>query len=726
MQQIKYTLLLLLFITSISTVAQNQAVVDSLEVLLETDLSDKERIDVWNTLAGQLATTDSIKVAEYTQKAIRLSKKINYPVGEARAYHSVAWIIMVKGDYEKAITFFKKEYGIAQKANDNMHKGRALLGLGAVANRQGNFEKAIDYYEKSLKEFEEIDAQRQMINAYTNIGIVKSSQGKYEEAKDYYFQALEIQIEPESKNEEKNANIYNNIGTSYNWQGNYQKSIEYYLKALKINEKIDKKYEIVANLNNIGVVYYAQNNYEKALEYYTKASQINEEIDYQWGLALNYVNISLVYGKLNNIEDALTFASKALKINQELGDKSQIVLDYVIITEIYIQSKEFQKALDYVEKALKLSQEIGAELETVKCHLNLGIIYYNLEEFTKAKEFLNKAIALASKIEVLQKLSEIYETLAKVEKELGNYEAAYEVQLKFKELSDSVFNEEKSKQIATLEIQYETEKKDQEILNLNQQAEIKDLQVQRRNFYLIGTGVLAVLLLGLGFVLFRQNQLKNEQQTTALEQRLLRSQMNPHFIFNSLIAIQNYIYQNKTPEAGRFLAKFSQLMRAILEGSRQDLISLEEEVKLLENYLTLQQLRFENRFTYEIVIDEKLNQEEVVIPPMLAQPFLESSIEHSFKNLEQEGKLFIRFISQDENLLLEMEDNGMGLNQSLAIKKEQRTKQVSRATQITQERLELFNKKESKKLSLNIRDRSEIEANTQGILVSLAIPLKFA
>ena len=153
--------------------------------------------------------------------------------------------------------------------------------------------------------------------------------------------------------------------------------------------------------------------------------------------------------------------------------------------------------------------------------------------------------------------------------------------------------EEKSKQISTLEIQYETEKKDQEILNLNQQAEIKDLQVQRRNFYLIGAGVLAVLLLGLGFVLFRQNQLKNEQQTTALEQRLLRSQMNPHFIFNSLIAIQNYIYQNKAPEAGRFLAKFSQLMRAILEGSRQDLIPLEEEVKLLENYLILQQLRFE-------------------------------------------------------------------------------------------------------------------------------------
>ena len=110
---------------------------------------------------------------------------------------------------------------------------------------------------------------------------------------------------------------------------------------------------------------------------------------------------------------------------------------------------------------------------------------------------------------------------------------------------------------------------------------------------------------------------------------------------------------------------------------------------------------------------------------MLAQPFLENAIEHGFKNLEQEGTLLIRFSAQDENLLLEVEDNGMGLNQSLAIKQEQVPQKVSRATQITQERLALLNKKESKKLSLKVQDRSEIETNTQGTVVSLAIPLQF-
>lgn len=216
------------------------------------------------------------------------------------------------------------------------------------------------------------------------------------------------------------------------------------------------------------------------------------------------------------------------------------------------------------------------------------------------------------------------------------------------------------------------------------------------------------------------------EKTTALEQRLLRTQMNPHFIFNSLIAIQNYIYQNKASEAGQFLAKFSQLMRSILESSRQEYISLEEEIKLLENYLTLQQLRFEDKFTYEINIDSNLSLEEVAIPPMLAQPFLENSIEHGFNNLEQKGKIEISFTIQDDKLRLEIEDNGIGLNQSFVVKHEQPPQKTSLATQITQERMFFFNKKDDKKLSLNIQDRTDIELdNTQGTVVSLIIPLKF-
>lgn len=728
MKLLSIVLLLLSISASYITVyAQNQEIIDSLETLLKTNLSDKEKVDVWNELAGQLATTDSNSVAEYTQKSIYLSQKINYPEGEARAYHSLGWIIMVKGYYKQANLFFEKEFEIANKGNDRMHKGRALLGLGVVSMDQGKFEESLEYLKKSSKEFKAINAQQQIANTYANIGIVKSRQGKYDEARNYYFKALEIQLDSKVKNDKKNATAYNNIGITYDSQGNYQKSIEYYLKALRLNEQVGNKKDMSANLNNIGIIYYVQEDYEKALEYFFQSSKTEEEINHKWGLAIAYGNLSLTYNKLNDQQEALSFAFKALRIDEELGDTYRIITDYLNISEIYIQSKQFGKALDYVEKGLKLSKEIGAELEATKCYLDLGIIYYHLMEYTKAKTYLNDAILLATKIGISKEIKDAYETLSKVEKELGNFKEAYEFHVLFKEISDSLFNEKKTKQIASLEIQYETEKKDQEIFSLNQETEIKDLQVQRRNLYLIGSGILGLLLVGFGIIFFHQTQLKNRQKTTELEQRLLRSQMNPHFIFNSLIAIQNYIYQNKAQEAGRFLAKFAQLMRAILEGSRYEYIPLEEEVKLLENYLNLQRLRFEDKFTYEIEVDKELSLDEVVVPPMLAQPFLENAIEHGFKNLVQEGKLMVRFLStNDKNILLEIEDNGIGLNQTLTIKEGQKTKKISRATQITRERLTLLNKKQSKNLSLVVKDLSETQTNTQGTLVSLAIPLKYA
>ena len=727
MQQIKIILTLFpfLFIWQI-TQAQNQQVVDSLEALLETDLSDKKRVDVLNKLAFKFKETDSSKVARYTQESIELANKIEYPEGEAHAYLHIGWVTMTNGYYPQATKLFEKAYDITEDADLTSIKAKVITSLGVVNWYQGKFEIALEYHKENLRYYESINSKIDISSTYGRIGIIKDDLGEYEDSREYYFKQLQILLELEEERPEHIANTYNNIGATYSDQSNYLKAMEYHLMALRIHEDIGNKFFIAVDLTNIGLIQQKQKNFEKALDYYQEALVLFEEMNNQNGLAVIYLNISTVYNTLNDLDESLKFALKSLEIFKNIGDKYQIVDIYIQISKIYIKLEYLDEALKYAEMGMKQGKEIDAEPLITECYLNKGLIYYHLKEFTKSKTFLEEALELGNKIKEPEVVKDTYKTLSQVEKELGNYEAAYESHVLFKELSDSLFNEEKSKQISTLEIQYETEKKDQEILNLNQQTEIKDLQVQRRNFYLIGAGVLAVLLLGLGFVLFQQNQLQNQQQTTALEQRLLRSQMNPHFIFNSLIAIQNYIYQNKAPEAGRFLAKFSQLMRAILEGSRHDLIPLEEEVKLLENYLILQQLRFENRFTYEIEVDDKLSPEEVIIPPMLAQPFLENSIEHGFKNLEQEGKILIRFSStQNEKMLLEVEDNGMGLNQSLAIKQEEQPQKVSRATQITQERLALLNRKESKKLSFNIQDRSEVEANTQGTLVSLSIPLKF-
>ena len=215
------------------------------------------------------------------------------------------------------------------------------------------------------------------------------------------------------------------------------------------------------------------------------------------------------------------------------------------------------------------------------------------------------------------------------------------------------------------------------------------------------------------------NLQKEKEKAQGMEQKMLRAQMNPHFIFNSLTAIQNYMYQNNTIEAGRFLAKFSQLMRAILEGSRQEFILLEKEVTLLKNYLTLQQLRFENKFDFQVAVTKELDTEEIAIPPMFAQPFIENAIEHGLTDLAEKGEIKIKFDLQEDYVLLSIQDNGIGIEKSTQVKKLNPKKPESLATKITQERIEIFRHSFKKNITF------EIQSLTQGTEVIFRLPYQF-
>ena len=197
--------------------------------------------------------------------------------------------------------------------------------------------------------------------------------------------------------------------------------------------------------------------------------------------------------------------------------------------------------------------------------------------------------------------------------------------------------------------------------------------------------------------------------------------MNPHFIFNSLIAIESYIYDNDPATAGAYLSKFAQLMRQTLENSAEEYITLEKEILALQNYLTLQQLRFENTFNFTIHVDDAIDTSQIHIPPMLTQPFIENAIEHGFKKNQGTGQIQINFKLKDNCLLGEVIDNGIGIYQN---QKPQEIKPIhkSMALSITTERLQLLNKGASKKISLNIQELNK-EGTVTGTGVYFSIPL---
>ena len=216
-----------------------------------------------------------------------------------------------------------------------------------------------------------------------------------------------------------------------------------------------------------------------------------------------------------------------------------------------------------------------------------------------------------------------------------------------------------------------------------------------------------------------------EKQLFDLEQKALRLQMNPHFIFNSLNSIQSFVIANDTKKAIFYLAKFSQLMRSILANSSETFIPLKEEIKALKYYFDIEKLRFDDMFDYQINISEDIDDEFFEIPPMIIQPYVENAIIHGLLHSKKEGFLNIDFRLNDNNsILCTIQDNGIGREKSQQINEESGLKRKSRGMMITKQRLEIMNKQIDEKYSVKITDLKDSSGKALGTRIDLIINYK--
>lgn len=251
---------------------------------------------------------------------------------------------------------------------------------------------------------------------------------------------------------------------------------------------------------------------------------------------------------------------------------------------------------------------------------------------------------------------------------------------------------------------------------------LTDILVNR--FVIIGlvAGILIVTLISM--MMIRLGQLKTQKELLMLEQRLLRSQMNPHFIFNSLMNIQSFMLSNDVNRANNYLIKFARLIRFTLENSRVEYVSFDRELDMIGNYLELQKLRYGNKLDYKINMDKDIVPEDIKVLPMLAHPFLEKAIEQGVLLKEGLGMILVEVHMQDKKLLLVIEDNGAGRKKAGEMKTEKFSGHNSFSLDITKDRIDLYNSGAKDKIGLNIEDVFSKETKEiAGTRVKLTLPL---
>jgi tetratricopeptide (TPR) repeat protein len=596
----------------------------------------------------------------------------------------------------------------------------ALNELGIEHFFKGLYHDALDYHLKALAIAEDIGDPGMISECYGSIGIVLKNQGRLPEALNYYEKALDMAIA--LRDTSWIAACYSNIANVYRRLGNYEKALNFHLQAMETFEKSGEKRRIAISLMNIGSIYQDQNDLNLALEYYSRALSLSYETNDHKRIAESLMNIGNIYLDRKSFKEARDFFLKALRIHIDYGFGHTLASCYNLIGNTYEMEGDYKRAVEYFEKALAFSAQEGDEANLTEALINLAQVSVTLNEFIKGLSFAEKSLRLAEKNRDILNQKNAYHLLSAASEGLKNDGTALLYLKQYIIFSDSLFNIEKFRSVKEIEAKFELEKKEQEVVFLSEKTRVQQLIISQRSRMLYLILLLLVLIPVIGLILYHNHRLKTRHQAIEMQQRLLRSQMNPHFIFNSLVAIQSFIYSKEPQVAGDYLAKFSDLVRMTLDSSREEFVYLEKELKLLKIFLELQSLRFDHKFDYALHVDKELNTENTLVPPMLAQPFVENAIEHGLRHRKTKGNLFISLRNIENKIVCSIEDDGIGREASRELEKKRQHQ--SMATSITRERLEVMGKQFGGKFSLQISDLKSEKGEATGTRVVFEMPCK--
>jgi two-component system, LytTR family, sensor kinase len=534
----------------------------------------------------------------------------------------------------------------------------------------------------------------------------------------------------------------NNLGVLHTKYNRFDKALESHLEALRIAEKINSFRDISATNSNIANIYLDQKKYSLAIEHLQKALDAQKKAKDSIGIAIIYTNLSNNYKELNEDSIAAKYNDMGMQICNNLQQrKNNTPLDSVSLVNIrqYLlqvkaslleKKKEFSQALlIYKQLSEEVSKNEGIE-EKATYQKQIASVYSQTGEYAKSLEYANNTLELLKQDSIPDLYKDIYEIQATAYTGLGRYDKAFESQKLFKQINDSVFNKEKLTITSDMQAKYETEKKDAQIIQLN-----KEKKSQR-----VITGLtigIAAIVLGLLVLAYRSRQLKEkllmqkqqaagillEKKATSVELLALRSQMNPHFIFNSLNSISNYILKADTANANLYLSKFSNLMRKNLEQSKNQQINLPDEVKLLELYLELEKLRFGNKMEYTISIAATLLQEDIRIPSMVIQPYVENAVKHGIHPAADKHALIkVEFALTANQLICTIEDNGPGIK-ATQLQSNNNPDHHPLGANITQNRIDLINSMQEQKIEIEIINKKDNDAAASGTTVKISFPV---
>ncbi|MET0464270.1 MAG: histidine kinase [Chitinophagaceae bacterium] len=557
-----------------------------------------------------------------------------------------------------------KEYLVVMKAarelQNNSLYARSLLGAGQATWYDGNFRQAADTIELSLQYFGSGDKQSKVF-------------------------ALRIL-----------SNIYDDMG-------DYEKAFAAVQESLVINDRVDRQNRVLS-LIQMGKLYKNISDYETARDYYAKAE------------AENPLKGEYPFRELNHSLGELYLARKQFDSARYFYEQAFIgyarsPLIRMRIGELFLLKNEPDSAREYLLPPYEAALAENNVNTATAALIGLARVDEQKNRLPDAIIKANTALKKAEQLGFFKYRLELYILLSRLYENTGDVSKALYFQKLKASLTETAMSDVfKGKMFA---FRQKTLAADQET-TLQQLKDGKRLAQQT----ILIVALLALLIILLLLFRHKNEKLRLKQKATEMEMQALRAQMNPHFMFNCLSAINHFILDNNNEKASDYLTRFSRLMRMVMTNSGKRTITLEEELTMLRLYLDMEQLRFKDVFAYHIDTAPELHPSMIHVPCFILQPFCENAIWHGLLHKQGKGELTITIKQEKGTLIVSIKDNGIGLSKARELKKETR---ISMGLQLSTERLALFNQQHKKNASFSIAEWKEKDGTTGGTEVILNI-----
>ena len=581
-----------------------------------------------------------------------------------------------------------------------------------------NNDSAVYYGREMLRLAQQLDAPRYWLKAYIAKASALEQLEQYDSAI-HYYELAKAQFVPGLDTTDLSL-CYTGAGHCYFYNERYDEALENYQTSIKLHLNGSDLNALSGAYSNAGMVLMQNELYDEAITYYQKAIALSEKVGPSTGELPPLHNLSVSFMKQAVFDSAIYYAQMVKNKSQALAFPFGEGLATHVLAESYLGLDDASSADREAREGEKIFNQLKADRELNGMLLQRAASQHALGQQGEALRIVKDLLSRPGISEELQQRGWLLRS--NIEKALGYYKAALESHTNYSKVLSDLNRKKAEQKIASLQFKFDSQLKDQQILNLETQASLDALAINQQQTRVYLLAAMLVLLLAGGYFYSTRQKERSKNRLMELENRLLRTQLNPHFLFNAMGAIQQYLYSQEDPQMiSDYLGKFSKLTRMILNYSKKEFISLEEELTFLQYYVDLQKIRFEVPFEFQLEVDDNIDPDELLIPPMLTQPFIENAIEHGFLHKQEKGHIQMSIREKDQQILVTVEDDGIGRKQAAALRKQ--TRHQSHATQITKDRLKIIQKRLKQNTELLVKDLLDQNQQVTGTQVQLNLPL---